>query len=281
MIPLKDRNPTVRTPVVTVLLIVLNVGVFFFIQRPAGEVPQGDVRFSYEYAAIPCELVTGQPLSEDEIARTFNGDTSACDRGGDELTPSFGGDEEIFPDKNVWLSVLFSMFLHGGWLHLGGNMLFLWTFGNNIEDKLGWVPYLVFYLLGGVVAAAGHVLVDPNSTIPVVGASGAVAAVMGAYLVWFPRAPILTLLIFFLFIVREIPAVWLLGFWFVLQFFTGPDSGVAWMAHVGGFVFGVAVAFVLRGRITKRLPPATYYPPPADPWSPTWPDDRPRFGGRP
>src|SRR5207253_8078046 len=134
--------------------------------------------------------------------------------------------------------ILYSMFLHGSLLHIAGNMLFLWIFGNNIEDKMGPVWYLVFYLAGGLVAAAAHIIVQPTSTVPVVGASGAIAAVMGAYLVLFPNAPIRTVFIFFIFFLRDIRAKWLLIFWFISQFFISPGEGVAWVAHVGGFIFG-------------------------------------------
>ena len=139
------------------------------------------------------------------------------------------------------------MFLHGGLLHLGGNLLFLWIFGNNIEDHLGHVRFVVFYLLAGVAASALHIALNLDSTIPVVGASGAIAGVMGMYLVWFPRAPVRTLVFLgFLITVVRVKAMWLLGFWFLSQFFTNPNSGVAWAAHVGGFVFGVLVGLLVR-----------------------------------
>jgi membrane associated rhomboid family serine protease len=149
------------------------------------------------------------------------------------------------------------MFLHGSWLHIGGNMLFLWVFGNNIEDRMGPLPYLVFYLAAGVVATLAHVAVQPSSTVPLIGASGAVAGVMGAYLVLFPNVQIRSLLIFILVLFRDIPAKWLLGFWFVLQFFTNPAEGVAWVAHVGGFLFGIAAGLVWRSTMPperQRLP---------------------------
>jgi len=126
-------------------------------------------------------------------------------------------------------------------------MLFLWIFGNNIEDHMGPARYLGFYVLGGIVAAIAHIAVQPDSTVPIVGASGAIAAVMGAYLVWFPSAPIRTIIIFYFILFRDISAKWLLGFWFVSQFFINPNEGVAWMAHVGGFVFGAAIALLVRG----------------------------------
>ncbi|MEY2432026.1 MAG: hypothetical protein QOC92_1751, partial [Acidimicrobiaceae bacterium] len=204
---------------------------FIFWQGGGTFSAQEDTVFAFEHAAIPCELVTGHPITDLELR------TGKC------LDHPPQTAHELVPNKNVWLAALVSMFLHGGWFHLLGNMLFLWIFGNNIEDKLGPLRFLAFYVLGGLVATAVQVAFDMNSVIPLVGASGAIAAVMGAYLVWFPAAPILTLVFIFL---VEIPAgVWL-TIWFVLQFFTGPNSGVAYMAHVGGFVFGLAVAAAVR-----------------------------------
>jgi membrane associated rhomboid family serine protease len=258
VIPLKDYNPTRRFPYVTVLLIAANVLVFLFIQRPFTSDPTGqkDATFSYKYAAIPCEVVEDRPLTKTEIDETVaaGGNDQACDRT-DPLTRSDGA----FPGKQVWLAILYSMFLHGGWLHIGGNMLFLWIFGNNIEDRMGPVPYLLFYLVSGLVAAAAHIAVQPNSTVPVIGASGAIAGVMGAYLVLFPNVQIRTLLIFLLVFIRDIPAKWLLLFWFVLQFFTSPSEGVAWVAHVGGFAFGALVAFLLRERLRPTRVPIPAY----------------------
>jgi membrane associated rhomboid family serine protease len=252
VIPLKDYNPTNRVPVVTMLLIAVNVVVFLFVQRPYDR-GLSQAQFSYEYAAIPCEVTTGRPLTRDEVSQTLRqGDDQACERG---AAAEFDESGPVFPGKQVFLAVLYSMFLHGSWLHIGGNMLFLWVFGNNIEDRMGWLPYLAFYLLAGVVAAAAHIAIQASSTVPIVGASGAIAGVMGAYLVLFPDVKIRSLLIFFLVLIRDIPAKWLLGFWFVLQFFTNPAEGVAWMAHVGGFVFGAAVAFMFRDRLRPTREP--------------------------
>ncbi|HVF31470.1 MAG TPA: rhomboid family intramembrane serine protease [Acidimicrobiales bacterium] len=229
MIPLKDHNPTRSTPIVTILLILACVVVYFGFQT------QGDqTGFTYRRAAVPCEVVTGEPMTLEEIS------TSDCTRQ-DTADP-------VFPDKSPVLAVLTSMFLHGGLLHLGGNMLYLWVFGNNIEDTKGRVTYLLFYLAAGVVATFAHVALDPGSTIPLVGASGAIAGVMGAYLVLFPRVQIRTFIMMFLILFRDIQARWLLGFWFVSQFFINPNEGVAWAAHVGGFVFGVLVGLVWRAR---------------------------------
>jgi len=248
VLPLKDYNPTRRFAMVTAVLIGINLFVYFLLQRPGSN---DQTELSYSYAAIPCEVVTGAPLSNQEIGRTLRGDLVACnDASTVDPTPA------RFPAKSVYLAVLYSMFLHGGLLHIGGNMLFLWVFGNNIEDHMGVVGYLAFYLAAGLVATVAHILVQPASTVPVVGASGAIAGVMGAYMVLFPRVHIRTLLVVFLVLIRDIPAFWLLAFWFVSQFLTNPNEGVAWVAHVGGFVFGALVALLLRSRL--RPAPAAY-----------------------
>jgi len=164
----------------------------------------------------------------------------------------------IVPDRLQLFSLFTSMFLHGGWLHLGGNMLFLWVFGRNVEDLIGGGKFLVFYLLCGLAAAIVHVISNPYSRMPTIGASGAIAGVMGAYLVKFPRARILTLVPIFIFITTlEIPAALLLVWWFAVQFFSGFGSlsendytggGVAWFAHVGGFVAGMLLIRVFPVR---------------------------------
>jgi membrane associated rhomboid family serine protease len=160
---------------------------------------------------------------------------------------------QLCPHKSWLASVFVSMFLHGGWLHIGGNMLYLWIFGNNVEDRLGRVRYVIFYLMGGLAAAGLELAVGPNSAVPTLGASGAIAAVLGAYLLMFPRARVLTLVFFFLPV--ELPAGLLLGGWFVLQLFHGVggmgtqvNGGVAYFAHVGGFLFGMAATWLFLGR---------------------------------
>jgi membrane associated rhomboid family serine protease len=240
--PLHDENPTSRRAWATILLIALNVGVYFLWQPRTGETfqaQQDSLEFTYEHAAIPCEVTTGEPLRPEQVR--FGCDADA-------------GSREIFPHKSVWFAIVVSMFLHGGLLHLGGNMLFLWVFGNNAEDRLGPWRYLLFYLLAGVVATLAHVVLQPDSTVPLVGASGAVAGVMGAYLVWFPNARVFTAFFFVIVFFQRIRAKWLLIFWFLSQFVVNPNSGVAWAAHVGGFVAGMAVA--LATRAFGRRPPA-------------------------
>ncbi|MEA3216301.1 MAG: hypothetical protein QOJ19_2457 [Acidimicrobiia bacterium] len=270
MIPIKDQNPTRTRAFLTVGIILVCVFVYFGLQQPAGSkivnTPAGPVRvdakfgFTLQQAAVPCEVTTGQPLGLNEIRRTFaQGDDHACDRNSDTSGP------ELYPNKNVYLAIVVSMFLHGSFLHLAGNMLFLWVFGNNIEDRLGHIRYLIFYLLGGLVASLAHIFVNPSSTVPVVGASGAIAAVMGAYLVWFPQAPVLTFIPPFF--ILPIRARWFLIIWFGFQFLTDPNSGVAWIAHVAGFAFGAVVALVVR--TTEAAQNRVLRHPPPGPWDST------------
>jgi membrane associated rhomboid family serine protease len=263
MLPLRDSTRHQRVPLITVGLIAANVIAFLFWQptlRHQKDAELAQQTFFWCHGQIPYELAHQVPLARSgadgrvEIAKDYSVTTADAAR-----LQDFLGRE--CPDKNIWLSILSAMFLHAGWLHLGGNMLFLWIFGDNVEDALGKLGYLGFYLLGGIAAGALQFVLAPNSTIPNVGASGAIAAVLGAYIVLYPRARVLTAVFFFLITVIELPALAVLGLWFVLQLFQGVsglaadvNSGVAYWAHVGGFVFGVAVAFVfLRGR---RRPPA-------------------------
>jgi len=234
LIPIRDINPTVIRPVVTLALIAINVFVFFLVQ-PQDSADELD-RFAYEYAAIPCELRTLDPLDTEELA------TGRC------FEENQG--PEVFPDKMVLLSVLSSMFLHAGVLHIAFNMWSLWIFGNNVEEAFGTVGYLVMYLAGGIAATIGYAVANPDSTIPLVGASGAIAAVMGAYLVLFPTHRILSLFGFFFI---PVPAVLFIGIWFIGQFGIDPASNVAWEAHVAGFAFGVLLALMLRNVLLRRV----------------------------
>jgi membrane associated rhomboid family serine protease len=179
-------------------------------------------------------------------------------RATDPAAPDFHG----CPDKSWWAAVFVAMFLHGGWLHIAGNMLFLWVFGDNVEDRIGHAPFLLFYLFCGVVAAAGQIAVGPQSVIPTLGASGAIAGVLGAYLVMFPTRRVDSLVpILFIFTLLPIPAVVVLGFWFVLQLVSGltqvaqhVNGGVAFFAHVAGFAAGVVLAllFFPKERARRR-----------------------------
>ena len=243
MIPLSDANPTHRFPIVTVALIVMNVIAFFALQPDFGASNRATNYFA-ENVAVPCQLNDECPTRPIQYSAT-----EEPVRLPERSLPSFIG------------AILFSTFLHGGFLHIAGNMLFLWVFGNNVEDFLGKVKYLVFYLAAGIAAGFAHVLVSLEgipALLPAVGASGAVAGVMGAYLVLFPRARINTLVpLFFIWTVVRLSAWVVLGMWFVFQFFTSPNEGVAWMAHVGGFVFGAIAVFALGGRPHRE--PALHY----------------------
>jgi membrane associated rhomboid family serine protease len=239
VIPLRDENPTSRPAVVTILLILLNLGVYFGVQLPRSETSPA---FEYEWAGVPCEVRTGEPIVA--VPATTSVPPGSCAvRARGIFAP-----EQPFPDKNVWLAVFTSMFLHGSILHVLGNMLFLWIFGNNVEDQLRPAAYLFVYLAGGIVASVVHILGNVDSTIPFVGASGAIAVVMGAYMVWFPHARILTAVpLIVIYTLVRLPAVFVLGLWFGLQFLTQSSSGIATLAHIGGFVFGALVGLVLRG----------------------------------
>lgn len=209
MIPIRDEIPTRRVPIVNYALIALNILVFIFQSMLGSQ----EAALVYEFALIPVQLTNGVSL----------GDVT---------------------------DILTSMFMHAGLAHIGGNMLYLWIFGDNIEDRMGRSRYLIFYLTGGLVASLTHIITNPYSQIPTVGASGAIAAVLGAYLVLYPQSRVLTLVPLGFFIrMTMLPAVVVLGLWFVLQFFSGvmslggPDvGGVAFWAHIGGFVAGVVLA---------------------------------------
>jgi membrane associated rhomboid family serine protease len=214
--PLKDDIPTRRAPIVTIALIAVNVIVYFLFEEGLWSLGDLGNERVLEYGAIPVELTEGEEVGPPGQAPT-------------------------------WLTAVTSMFMHGSLLHLGGNMLFLWIFGNNIEDSMGRLTFLGFYLLGGFAALGLHILSDPDSAIPTVGASGAIAAVLGAYARLYPRARVVTVVfIIIIFTVVTLPAVLVLGVWFLLQLlpaFSDPlgatGGGVAYFAHIGGFLFGI------------------------------------------
>ena len=231
--PIRDLNPTRITPVMTLALIAINVLVWLLWQ-PHGSV-QDDVEFLYERSAIACEVLMGRPLTFDEI----NG--QMCDPAASSGV--------AFPEKIPLASLFVSMFLHGGLAHLLGNMWFLWLFGNNVEEAYGHLRYLAAYLVAGLVATFGFVVLHPDNTTPLIGASGAIAGVLGSYLVLFPGKMVMSLAFF---MVIPVPAVLFLGLWFLGQFAIG-DAGVAWEAHVTGFVVGVVVAVVFRAPLLARV----------------------------
>ncbi len=241
MIPLKDYNPTRTFPFLTIALIVLNIAVFIQ-DRLTGHLEKVLVRtgegvvattqfvggLSVHFALVPARLMVHPALE--------------------------------------WQTVFTSMFLHGNWLHIGSNMLYLWIFGNNIEDALGRIRFLLFYFACGAAAAAAQIFSDPHSTIPMVGASGAIAGVLGAYLLLFPRARVLTLVpIFIIFTTVELPAYLIIGYWALIQFLNAywledggmlRGGGVAYFAHVGGFTAGIVLILLMlgpAGRRTRRI----------------------------
>jgi len=233
MLPVADQNiPGRGLPVLTIALIVINVLVFVLLQLPSEA-------FTYAWATVPREITTGV-----DIVRTVN-------------VPGGSFTLEASPSP-VYLTLLSSMFMHGGWLHLAGNMLFLWIFGDNVEHALGRLPFISFYLVAGVVASLAQVFVDPNSLIPSLGASGAISGVLAAYFVFFPQNRVLVYAFYNAF---WAPALLVIGLWALLQFVYGfgqiavseQTGGVAYMAHIGGFVFGLVVGLLARSWAIGRL----------------------------
>ncbi|MEW6543178.1 MAG: rhomboid family intramembrane serine protease [Nitrospirota bacterium] len=237
MIPLHDDNPTEITPVVTIALIVACALVFFYEASLPQELAEA---FIFRYGAIPAVLLGHEAESQG-------------------LPP----DVVALP---VFASLLTSMFLHGGWMHLIGNMLYLWIFGNNIEDAMGHGRFVIFYVTCGVLAALSHALIDPASAVPMVGASGAISGVLGAYLLLYPHARVLVLIpLGFFSRVMYVPAGFVLGFWFVLQLLSGGLSlgrqggGVAFFAHIGGFLAGMALIGLFKRPEVRFFAPRRHW----------------------
>ncbi len=261
VLPIGDRNPVRSFPFVTISLIAINVAVFLFanlqLERP--EI----FCFVYRWSAVPVEVLNFTELPEQAVRQL------GCPAG-------------QVPDKSVLISIITSMFLHGGWGHLILNMLFLWVFGNNVEDELGHLPFLLYYLLGGVVAVYGFAVFHPNLADTLLGASGAIAAVLGGYLILHPRAPVHTYIpfplylfaflvprarltaFFLIFAIMEIPAWAVLSFWFLTQLAAldqvqgAGGSAVAFEAHIAGFLAGLVLTLIFRGR--SRPPPRRLRP---------------------
>ena len=246
MFPLKDNVPTRRTPYLTIALIVANVIVYLLELRGGGTffggpsqrtvVDWGVIPYEVTHPGDHCDLFQGQVVCEGQ--------------------PGVTGQAESQPATLI--TVFSSMFMHGGLLHIGGNMLFLWIFGNNVEDSMGRVRFILFYFLGGLAAVALQTAVDPDAAVPSIGASGAVAAVLGGYLLLYPRAKVLTLVFLFIFFAFiELPAIAFLFIWFAQQAIfgladltnpTGGGGGVAYFAHIGGFLFGLAAIKLFANR---------------------------------
>ncbi len=233
MFPYKDDNPTLSTPVVTVAIIAANVLAWLVLQG-AGSAPM------LESSVCRLGLIPGHLLGS-------IGPNSVVQLGPD-LACRIG-------DFPAWATVLTSMFMHGGWIHLLGNMWFLWVFGNNVEDSTGKVRFLLFYLLCGIVAAGTQAIANPESPVPMVGASGAISGVMGAYIVLYPRVRVHMLVFLFVFVTTiQVPAYMMLGYWFLLQMLQSmpmlarESGGVATLAHAGGFVAGMLLILLMRNR---------------------------------
>ena len=267
MIPIKDNIPTDRFPFVTVALIVANIVLYLLSIRHGGSIISGpDSQETFKYGAIPYSLTHGGKHCAEFARQTISGPQPVGVFCGGQRLPD-GTIAHVGAQGTIatWETIFTSMFMHASILHIGGNMLFLWIFGNNVEDSMGPIKYIGFYIVGGLAALALQVAIGPNSTAPTLGASGAIAAVLGGYIMLYPRARVLTVVfIILLFPVIELPAVLMLGIWFAEQAAfaavglthpAGGSGGVAYFAHIGGFLFGwLAIRLLATNR--KQVPPA-------------------------
>ena len=242
MLPLKDNIPTRAFPFVTVVIILINVVVYFGFEKGGWSAPSND-KAVIEYSFIPREL----SHSDERCVQV--GDRFGC------ATKRELERNDIDSDQpSVFVTIFTAMFMHGSFIHIAGNMLFLWIFGNNIEDSMGRVKFILFYLLGGIAATLAQFATDTNAAVPNLGASGAIAAVLGGYALLFPRARVFTLIFIIFFItLLELPALLVLGAWFVLQLVDASSQpvgggGVAVWAHIGGFVFGLIAIKLFASR---------------------------------
>ena len=243
MIPFRDENPTVHTPVVTYALIGMNVFIWLTVQG-LGTDPTLTLSFC-KYALMPGDLLGLSDYSHVQMSQSVTCPLDA--------RPGFS-------------TMVSSMFMHGGWMHIIGNMLFLWVFGDNVEDVMGPLRFAIFYLLCGLAAALAQIVSNPGSLVPMVGASGAIGGVMGAYAILYPRARVHMLVIFFIITTISVPALFMLGYWFLLQLVSGflsfgqSGGGVAFWAHIGGFLAGIILVFIFidsarikaRQQLTRR-----------------------------
>jgi membrane associated rhomboid family serine protease len=251
LLPIGDDNSDrLTTPFVVYAFVAINIIVFLFLQRVG--TPSGDP-FTYAYAVVPYEITTGEDLKSPVTVRGGRAEVTAS--GARELEiPQYPGPSPI------WLTIFSAMFMHGGWMHIIGNMLYLWIFGDNIEDNFGHLNFVLFYFICGIAATFAQIYVDPASVIPNLGASGAIAGVLGSYLVMFPKNRVRALIpLGFFSTITELPAVVVLGFWIVIQIFSQytasvyqRSGGVAYMAHIGGFVTGVALSFIFRKKRPEK-----------------------------
>ena len=231
MIPISDINPARNVPVVSRIFIIISSLTFLFLQ------PKNNIdllNYFYKYAAIPCELINNLPISANQF---YNNNCS--------LEP----DIVIFPDKNILLSIFISLFLHANFLHILGNLWSFWIFGNNVEDKLGKIRFILFLIVSGVISIVGHSLLNFGNLNPIVGASGIVSALMGAYLYLFPNAKLLVLVPFGVFFPTTIKAKYFMIFWLISQFIIAIQSNnISWEAHISGFLFGYLLLKVSKFR---------------------------------
>ena len=233
LIPIRDLNPYRRFPVVTVLLIAANVLAFVFVAQGFSITERG----AFQYGAIPCDVTNRCPALSAQL-------------------------DSAFPGHSPLVTIFTSMFMHADIFHIGFNMLFLWVFGNNVEDRLGRIRFPIFYLACGVGAALAHILLSPSSSVPTIGASGAVSGILGAYAILWPRATIVNIVPVFvlIFFTVRTPAWLMIGLWFVIQLFsglgsigqTGTEGGVAYVAHIGGFLAGLVLIIPFGGRRSSR-----------------------------
>lgn len=229
MIPISDINPAKNVPIISRFFIVLSSFIFIFLQ-PKNNIEL--INYFYKYAAIPCELMNNLPLSANQFY------ANNCNINPDIL---------IFPNKNILISIFISLFLHANFLHILGNLWSFWIFGNNVEDKLGKIKFILFLLVSGVISILGHSYLNYDNLNPIVGASGIVSALMGAYLYLFPNAKLLVLVPFGVFFPTTIKAKYFMIFWLVSQFLIAiQNNNISWEAHISGFIFGYLLLRISR-----------------------------------
>ena len=249
LIPLRDENPRVIIPKVTYAIVALNIAVFL-LQMGVGSDPKSDLEFTLSYGLIPA-AATG--ATSEEIVGSRE----------EDIYKQYG--EQVKLDATVHsplITIFTSMFMHGGFIHILWNMVFIWIFADNVEGLFGHTRFLIFYIICGIGAAIAQIISDPSSTIPMIGASGAIAGVLGAYMVSFPKAKVIAFLPFFFWwgMTMRIPALFYLGFWFLIQLTNGlgtiglnTTGGVAWFAHIGGFVTGIGALYLMKAINIRRI----------------------------
>ena len=231
VIPISDINPARNTPIISRIFMFATVGVFLIIQ-PKNQIEL--FNFFYQYSAIPCELVNFSPISESQFYNNdcFNNQSSS-----------------IFPEKNLLLSVIYANFFHANFIHILGNLWSFWIFGNNVEDKLGKFRFIIFLIFIGIISISVHTYLNQDSLIPIVGASGIVSGLMGAYVFMFPNARLLVLVPFGFLFPTTIKAKFFMVFWFLSQILISiSDQNISWEAHVGGFVFGYLLLRIFNNK---------------------------------